>query len=98
MTAGRAYGFIDTYILPENPIESPPDNSSSLPPRTHSLEAIFGADGAASNGVPLEEVFDDIVAITRDRTPTCMSSIFTTFEDLWIDKGVQSVPCGPKCT
>jgi len=106
LTAGRAYGFNDSYIIPENPVGSPqddpvgspPGNSSDPPPRSHSLEAMVGADGAGSNGVSLKKVFDQIVVTTRNRTPTCMSLIFVTLEDLWVDRGLQSVPCGPKCT
>lgn len=97
LAAGRTYGFTDPYILPENPIGLPPDNSSNLPPSSYPLEAIAGADGAASDGVPLEDVFDDLVATTRDRSPTCMSSILVAFEDLWIDHGLQLVPRGPVC-
>ena len=96
LTAGRAYGFTDPYILPENPVELPPDDSSSLPPSSYPLEAIAGADGAQSDGVPLKSVFDDLVATTRDRTPTCASLIPVT-SDLWIDCGPQSVPCGLAC-
>jgi len=79
LTAGRAYGFTDPYILPENPVGPLPGNHSDLP-RSYPLEAVAGADGAASNGVPLKKVFDDLVATTRDRSPTCMSSILVTFE------------------
>jgi len=97
LTAGRAHGFTDPYVLPENPVEPFPQNSSGLPPSSNSIEAIAGADGAASNGVPLKEVFDVIVATTRDITPTCMFLIFVTLEHLWIDQGLQLVPCGPDC-
>jgi len=86
LKAGRAYGFTDPYSLPENPIELPPDDSSEPPPSAHPVEAIAGADGAASDGVSLVEVFDYIVATTKRHTPTCMSSIFATLEDLWIDQ------------
>jgi len=97
LKAGRAYNFTDPYILPENFAGPPLVNSSVLPPNHHFMEAVAGADGAASDGVPLNEVFDDIVAATRDHAPTCVSSIFITLEDPWIDQGLQSVPCGPQC-
>ena len=97
LTAGRAHGFTDPYILPDNPVGSPPDNSSALPPSSYPLEAIAGADGAISNGVPLENVFDDLVATTRDRSPICMSSSLVSLKDLWIYQKLQSVPCGPVC-
>lgn len=96
LTAGRAYGFTDPYILPENPVEPPPVNSSSPPPSSYPLEAIAGADGVQSNGVPLKNVFDDLVATTRDRTPIC-TSLDLVFSELWVDGGPQSVPYGPVC-
>jgi len=98
LKASRAYGFTDPYILPENFVGPPQANSSVPPPRAHRMNAIPGADGAASDGVPLKEVFDDIVAATRDHIPTRVSSIFITLEDPWIDQGLQSVPSGPQCT
>ncbi|KAF9649027.1 hypothetical protein BDM02DRAFT_3186656 [Thelephora ganbajun] len=59
------------YILPKNhPVGLPLSNSAELPPSSHSALAITGADGAASNAVPLEKVFGDLVATTGDRTPT----------------------------
>jgi hypothetical protein len=64
-----------------------PETSSDVP-SAYPLEAIGGADGAPSNDVPLKKVFDDLVATTRDRTPTCMSSILVTFEYLWIEQGL----------
>ena len=88
LTAGRAYGFTDPYILPENPVGSLPVNSTDPSPYSHSLEAITGADGAVSNGVPLKKVFDDLVATTRDVSPTCMFPIFVAFEDLLIDRRI----------
>jgi hypothetical protein len=76
LAAGRAHGLTDPYILPAAEPVGPLPN---IPQRlSYSLEAIVGADGAASNGVPLEKVFQDLVMTTRDRTPTCMSSILGT--------------------
>jgi len=83
LTAGRAHGFADPYTLPDKPVASPPEPPSSL---SYSIYGIAGADGAASNGAPLEDVFKDIVATTRDRTPTCMSSIFATCKHLGLTK------------
>ena len=94
LAAGRAHGFTDPYILPENPVGLPQNNSSGLRPRSYPVEAINGADGAASSGVPLKNVFDSIIAATSDRSPTCMSLICVTLEDLLIDQGFQSVLCG----
>lgn len=74
LTAGRAYGFADPYILPENPVGPLPETPSGLSGSSYSIDAIAGADGAASDGAPLRNVFDDLVATTRDRTPTCKSS------------------------
>jgi len=97
LTAGRAYGFTDPYILPENPVAPPPSSSSNIPPSSYRIEAIGGADGAASNGVPLGDVFDAIVATTRDRTPTCKSSVLVIFGGFVINREIKSVPCGPVC-
>jgi hypothetical protein len=72
LTAGRAHGFTDPYILSKNPIGPIPDLSLNC---SYSRDGIVGADGAASNGVPLKEVFQDLVATTRGRAPTRMSSI-----------------------
>jgi len=74
-----------------------PDNSSDLTPSSYLREAITGADSAVSNGVPLEKVFDDLVATTRDRAPTCTSLIFL-FEDRLVNRELKPVPCGPTCT
>lgn len=71
LAAGRAHGFTDPYILPENPDRSLPETSSGPTGGSYSAEAVAGADGAASDGVPVEKVFDDLVATTRDRTHTC---------------------------
>ena len=83
LTAGRAHGFTDPYVLPKHFVGSPLDFTSSL---SYSTQAIAGADGALSNGVPLWKVFRDLVATTRDRTPTCTSSIPVTFKHHWIDQ------------
>ena len=84
LTAGRAYGFTDCYVLPENPIgllPGPPTVQT-----TSSADAIAGADGVLSDGVPMEKVFHDLVQTTRDRTPTCSSSsILVIFGELPID-------------
>jgi hypothetical protein len=92
LQAGRAQGFTDPYNLPQNPVPPIPEIDLGT---SYSRHAIVGADAAASNGVPLKEVFQAIVATTRDRTPTRMSSILVTFENLWIDQRLQSVLCGP---
>jgi hypothetical protein len=47
--------------------------NSTNAPSPYPVESIAGADGAASDGVALEKVFDDLIATTRDRTPTCGS-------------------------
>lgn len=88
LTAGRAHGFTDPYILPESPVGPLPE---TLLPLSYSIDAIVGADGAASNGVPLTDVFQQHVTATRDRTPTCMSSIRFTFKHIWIDQRLQLV-------
>lgn len=92
LIAGRTHGFADSYTLPDKPVASPPEPLSSL---SYSIYAIIGADGAASNGVPLTDVFKDIVATTRDRTPTCMSLLFVTCKHFSIDQRFQLVRCGP---
>ena len=97
LTAGRAHGFTDPYVLPEKPVGSLPGGSTDPPPITHSTDAIAGADGAVSNGVPLQKVFDDLVTTTRDRTPICTSPILVTVEDILADWGTQSVLYGPPC-
>ena len=97
LAAGRVHGFTDPYVLPENPVGLPPDNSSDLAPSSYPLEAIGGADGALSNGVPLKKVFDDLVATTRDRTPTCMSSVLVILGGFVVDREPKSVPCGAVC-
>ena len=79
LKAGRAHGFTDPYILPEQPVGPLPNFPSSL---SYSLDAIVGADGAASNGVPLTDVFQQYVKTTRDHTPTCMSLTFVIFSIL----------------
>ena len=73
LTAGRAYNFTDPYILPKNTVVPLPGTPSDVPTRS-SAEAITGADGTQSNGV-LMKVFEGIVRTTRNRSPTCMSSI-----------------------
>ena len=79
LKAGRAHGFTDPYILPKHPVGPPPELPLSL---SYSTQAIAGADAVLSNGVPLRKVFQDLVATTRDRTPTCTSSILITFKHL----------------
>ena len=97
LTAGRAYGFTDPYILPENPV-GPLPNTPPDAPTSSSADAIVGADGALSDGVPMAKVFRHIVATTREITLTCTSSIFVVCKDLRIDlAGFQSVPCGQLC-
>ena len=58
LTAGRAYGFTDPYILPENPVGSLPDNSTDSSPSSYFVEAVAGAGGAVSNGVPSKVMFE----------------------------------------
>ena len=79
LTAGRAYGFTDPYILPTNPVGSLPDTPSDVP-ASSSTDAIAGADGALSNGVSMKKVFQDLVRTTRNRTPTC--TFLVTIEGL----------------
>ena len=89
LTAGRAHGFTDPYILPKHLVGSPLEFTSSL---SYSTQAIAGADGALSNGVPLRRVFRDLVATTRDRTPTCTPSILPTFRHHGIDRSFSRCP------
>jgi hypothetical protein len=77
LQAGRDHGFTDPYTLPQNPVPPIPEIKFGL---SYSRAAIVGAD--ASKDIPLKEIFQDIVATTRDRTPTCMSSIHVTFKNL----------------
>jgi len=74
LQAGRAHGFTDPYTLPQNPVAPIPEINFNL---SYSRSAIVGADVAASNDVPLKDLFQGIVATTRDRTPACMSSILS---------------------
>jgi hypothetical protein len=90
LKAGRAHGFTDPYILPEHPVGPLPRPPSDL---SYSLDAIVGADGAASDGVPLTDVFQNHVKTTRDRTPTCMSS-FSLLNTFGLTRDFQSVRCG----
>jgi len=69
LKAGRAYGFTDPYILPENPVGPLPEITLRL------SDPIIGADAAKSNGVPMRDAFQNLVATARDITPTCMSPI-----------------------
>ena len=96
LTAGRAHGFTDPYVLPQTTV-TPPQATGSDPPRSYPVEAISGADGVASIGVPLKKAFDDLVETTRDHAPTCMYPNSSSFEDHWVDWVLQSVPCGPVC-
>ena len=70
LQAGRAHGFTDTYTLPHDPLPPIPELNFGL---SYSHPAIVGADAAGSNDVPLKQMFHDLVAITRDRTPTRVS-------------------------
>lgn len=91
LAAGRAHGLTDPYILPAAEPVGPLPN---IPQRlSYSLEAIVGADGAASNGVPLEKVFQDLVMTTRDRTPTfgAMWSGFAAVSK-WPVRSVEKLP------
>ena len=96
LTAGRTHGFTDSYALPKTPVGPPPATPSDNP-RSYPVEAIAGADGVSSNGIPMKKVFDNLVEATGNYAPTCMSSILVAFEDLWVDETPQSVPCGPVC-
>ena len=51
-------------------------NDSNSPPTlvSYSPEAITGSDDFVDGGVTIKDVFDVIVDITRDITPTCMFS------------------------
>jgi len=71
LTAGRAHGFTDPYVLPKTTVAPPPAVAADAP-GSYPVEAISGADGVASNGVPLKKAFDDLVETTRDHAPTCM--------------------------
>lgn len=84
LTAGRAHGFTDPYVLPHTTVTPPPVTGSD-PPGSYPVEAISGADGVASNGVPLKSAFDDLVKTTRDHAPTCMSLDSRPFGDRWAD-------------
>ncbi len=83
LKAGRAHGFADPYILPEHPVGPLPRTPSDL---SYSFDAIIGADGAATDGVPLTDVFQYRVRTTRDRTPTCTYLILFTFKHPWINQ------------
>jgi len=87
LTAGRAHGFTDPYVLPQKPVAPLPATAPDAP-GSYPVEAISGADGVASNGVPLKKAFDDLVETTRDHAPTCKSSILSLFEGRWVDRGL----------
>lgn len=89
LTAGRAHGFTDPYVLPQTPVAVPPATSSNLP-ANYPVEAITGADGVASNGVPLQKTFDDIVETTKNHAPTCMSPVYVTPQGLWLTEDSSS--------
>jgi len=91
LQAGRAHGFSDPYTLPQNPVAPITEINLGL---SYSRPAIVGADVSASKDVPSKEVFQNIIATTRDRTPTCMSLILITFIKPWIDQKRQLVLCG----
>lgn len=52
------------------------DSGSNSPPTlvSYTSEAIVGADDFVDSGVTIKDVFDVIVSITRDTTPTCTFS------------------------
>ena len=81
LKAGRAYGFTDPYILPENPVGPLPEITLRL------SNPIIGADAAKSNGVPMRDAFQNLVATARDITPTCMSPIPCTCNTFGLTRG-----------
>jgi len=89
LKAGRAHGFTDPYILPES-VGPLPDSSSSS---SYSLDAIIGADGAASDGVTLTEVFQYHVKTTRNVTPTFGATwSFWVAAATWPVRSVERLP------
>ena len=82
------------YNVPTENITIGPNGGTSVPTLTsYSPVAIVGADDFVDSGVTIKDVFDIVVNVTREVTPTCRFSVISSrsFNSLTVTNQVGTV-------